>query len=349
MPRCRSSTRTCPPGSCSSGRASTVACACWHVPAGRAANCSWTRRNSRSSPAGRGRSTLIIRRRCTSAASTSHSPRTLRRRRVSPPCSPRPRSWLSMTCSWQGRALGSLSARLAAQSGWLEVSALQLSGDSAQASGSVRCETSACRLQLQSRQYRCGGHAHGLRHASRTPARGGRGSRGSCAGRCAPTPLLQRLADTSICSSRTVSPRRPAEAGGQPFALLSVPALIAGMSSAAGPARAVRTAFCEPERGLRAARRRGVHTGSAFRRRRRDSRARPGGAERRRLRRAGLDPSWRGPPAGRSAPAGPDPEVSRRLAVAARAVRRHPHRSHANGAAFAGHLERPHSGACGVR
>ncbi|HSY06557.1 MAG TPA: AsmA-like C-terminal region-containing protein [Steroidobacteraceae bacterium] len=135
---------------------------------------------------------------------------------------------------WQGRALGSLSARLAAQSGWLEVSALQLSGDSAQASGSVRCETSACRLQfsLDSTDAAATLTAFGMRpDASARRAR----LEGELRWSLRTNAPLATLGGHLHMQLEDGLAQAAPEAGGQPFALLSVPALIAGMSSAAGP------------------------------------------------------------------------------------------------------------------
>jgi uncharacterized protein YhdP len=135
---------------------------------------------------------------------------------------------------WQGRALGSLSARLAAQADLVEADALQLSGDAVRVSGTVRCQSAACLLSfsLDSADVAAALTAFGLRPD--TSARRARleGELRWSLQAAAPLATLgghlhMRLEDGLAQAARS--------AGGEPFALLSVPALIAGMSAAADP------------------------------------------------------------------------------------------------------------------
>jgi len=135
---------------------------------------------------------------------------------------------------WQGRALGSLTARLAAQGDLVEADALQLSGDAVRVSGTVRCQTAACLLSfsLDSADVAAALTAFGLRPD--TSARRARleGELRWSLQAAAPLATLgghlhMRLEDGLAQAARS--------AGGEPFALLSVPALIAGMSGAADP------------------------------------------------------------------------------------------------------------------
>jgi uncharacterized protein YhdP len=135
---------------------------------------------------------------------------------------------------WQGRALGRLSARLAAQADLVEADALQLSGDAVRVSGTVRCQSAACLLSfsLDSADVAAALTAFGLRPD--TSARRARleGELRWSLQAAAPLATLgghlhMRLEDGLAQAARS--------AGGEPFALLSVPALIAGMSAAADP------------------------------------------------------------------------------------------------------------------
>ena len=135
---------------------------------------------------------------------------------------------------WQGRALGSLTARLAAQADLVEADALQLSGDAVRVSGTVRCQAAACLLSfsLDSADVAAALAAFGLRPD--TSARRARleGELRWSLQAAAPLATLgghlhMRLEDGLAQAARG--------AGGEPFALLSVPALIAGMSAAADP------------------------------------------------------------------------------------------------------------------
>jgi uncharacterized protein YhdP len=135
---------------------------------------------------------------------------------------------------WQGRALGSLTARLAVQADLLEAGALQLSGDALQVSGTARCQGAACLLSfsLDSADAAAALAAFGLRPD--TSARRARleGELHWSLQAAAPLATLgghlhMRLEDGLAQAARG--------AGGEPFALLSVPALIAGMRAPADP------------------------------------------------------------------------------------------------------------------
>jgi len=135
---------------------------------------------------------------------------------------------------WQGRALGGLTARLVAQADVLEAGALQLSGDAVRVSGTAHCQAAACLLtfSLDSADAAATLAAFGLRPD--TSARRARleGELRWSPQAAAPLATLgghlhMRLEDGLAQAARG--------AGGQPFALLSVPALIAGMSASADP------------------------------------------------------------------------------------------------------------------
>ena len=144
---------------------------------------------------------------------------------------------------WRGRSLGSLSARLVAQSEALAVTDVRLTGASGETRGEVHCQTAACaaRFSLDTPDAATTLAAFGLRPEIRA-------GRGHLDGELqwspearVPLATLAGHLHMELDDGTTVA----AATGGEPFALLAVPALIAGL----GPELRVAT-----QSGLRFAR-----------------------------------------------------------------------------------------------
>jgi uncharacterized protein YhdP len=129
---------------------------------------------------------------------------------------------------WQGHALGSLAARLDSRAGELEVSELSLSGASGATVARGRCDSTVCRatFNLDSPDVAATLAAFGLRaEVSAQRARLAGELRWSPHA-IAPLATLSGSLHMQMQEGET----RAAEPGGGSFALLSVPALLAGMS-----------------------------------------------------------------------------------------------------------------------
>ena len=134
---------------------------------------------------------------------------------------------------WQGRPLGSLALTLAVHADVLELSNVRLSGAAAQAHGSARCQDTMCHLtmSLDSTDAAAALTVFGLRPDIDARQAHIEGEIGWSAG--APTPLATIYGHLHM---QLEDGATRVGGSGQPFALLSVPALVASGAGVAGAA-----------------------------------------------------------------------------------------------------------------